>query len=165
MSENISQMLFCSVKIYMMQFMFSGILLHVTELDVEQFSSVTIYQIFKHLPKQCSPTRSNSVQSKTPYLNDNFSKRRQIKNKIFRHLLDLYYFKNYVQVKIQKTNFASMHGKQKPVISKLRTSHLQSQNCQLVFCSRFILFLRLDDSHLSNFNLQQKKNPTQLTHV
>lgn len=35
MSENILQMLFCSVKIYMMQFMFSGILLHVTELDVE----------------------------------------------------------------------------------------------------------------------------------
>lgn len=34
MSENISQMLFCSVKIYMMQFMFSEIL-HVTELDVE----------------------------------------------------------------------------------------------------------------------------------
>lgn len=133
-------------------------------------SSVTIYQIFKHLPKQCSPTRSNSVQSKTPYLNDNFSKRRQIKNqnKIFPHLLDLYYFKNYVQVKIQKTNFASMHGKQKPVISKLRTSHLQSQNCQLVFCLRFILFLRLDDSHLSNFNLQGKKNknhPTQLTYV
>lgn len=37
----------------------------------------------------------------------NFSKRRQIKNKIFRHLLDFYYFKNYVQVKIQKTNFAA----------------------------------------------------------